>query len=525
MSLFLTAPLLLALVQTAVCVDGGVATCSSGSCASKEAEDAAVVLMQTNIRLSSENRALESTEFAEFSRLHEETQRKKADFFNTVVKTSSLSDAVKKANDDFQTFLASNPRDYADKFDAAEYTRRLEVFAQKKQKIDERNAHEQSANTHPHKATHGVTKYADWTEDEFKALLGHRSRRQEKAKGHGMAFVASIAGSQAIPARAPSLVQTTKMCTKNYASSTTMRNQGNCGSCWAFATATTLRASYIQQHGVDPGKLSTQFIVDCMHPHETCKGGVNGCCGGFVEHAMEWIQANGGIPTQAAYGDYYTSLLQAGANTSRSQGGPVSPGSGLTFSGNHPTTRFPCKSTGIPKAVTYTGNTVSLKTEDDMANYLCDHGPFAVGVDASAWDTYTGGVMTASSCATETNHAVTVIGMDKKEGVWIIQNQWGADFGVSLDGKRPPKDSYGICPDMAKSPGCNAYVSSDPFSPKFQVKTKCALSCSHDPSDGGYIFLKFGENTCGITDSAVAVNTTKSAGGSTAPTHAGTIVE
>merc|ERR1719327_351544 len=79
----------------------------------------------------------------------------------------------------------------------------------------------------------------------------------------------------------PSLLQKSAKCTKNWASRTDMRNQGTCGSCWTFSTATTLRAAFIQQHGYDPGKLSTQFLVDCVS-RETCQGGVNGCCGGDV---------------------------------------------------------------------------------------------------------------------------------------------------------------------------------------------------------------------------------------------------
>merc|ERR1719436_1982507 len=73
-------------------------------------------------------------------------------------------------------------------------------------------------------------------------------------------------------------------CNADWSSRTEIRNQGACGDCWTFSTVETLRAAYIQQHNTDPGKLSTQFLVDCMQ-QTTCSGGVNGCCGGSPAQA------------------------------------------------------------------------------------------------------------------------------------------------------------------------------------------------------------------------------------------------
>lgn len=458
-------------------------------------------LMQTNVQLLSERKALESTEFAEFKRQYMETQRKKTEFFDKFVKESTLSEEAKGVHGKFRDFLSTNFRGYdslpeSPDVDVKEYLGRLKTFAETMKKIDERNAHEQNTNTHPNPAIHGVTKYADWSESEFRALLGHKKSRKTALEESS-----ATAGAAEKP-KDPSLLQKSAKCTKNWASRTDMRNQGTCGSCWTFSTATTLRAAFIQQNGYDPGKLSTQFIVDCMK-RTNCGDGVNGCCGGDVGEAMEWITAQGGIPTQKAYGDYYTTttLLQADANASRAQGGPVSPGLGITFSGNHPTTSFPCKK-GIPKKVTLTKKPVKLKTESDMADYLCNTGVFAVAVDANLWQTYKGGVMKASSCGTSLDHAVNVIGMDQAQNAWIIQNQWGADWGVSIDGKAPPKDIWSNCHALAQNNGChdpnNAWIGSD-----------CALSCSKSVADGGYIYMQYGENTCGVAGEAIAATSTK----------------
>lgn len=499
------ASFLLVIVPAALAADDAD-TCSSESCANKETDDASVVLLQTNMKLSSERKAVESTLFAETARQHAEEQRQKMEFYSKIVSESDLSDEAKGLHHEFRDFLSTNFRDYDSLPDSpglnvAEYLKRLITFVDTKAKINLRNAWEARTSTNPNRARHGVTKYADWSAKEFSALLGGRTKRQEADKGHPTVNVVSSADTNTT-----SLLEKPKKCTKNWASRTTMRNQGTCGSCWTFATATTLRAAHIQQHGVDPGKLSTQFIVDCMH-RETCSGGVNGCCGGNVAAAMEWITAQGGIPTQEAYGHYYPSpesLLEANSSVSRSEGGPVSPGRGVSYSGNHPTTPYPCKK-GIKKAVTMTSKPVQLTTEADMSNYLCNTGAFAVAVDASSWQTYTGGIMSASSCGTRLDHAVTMIGMDASKDAWIVQNQWGADWGVALDGSAPPKDKYSNCPALAKSPGCK-----DRYNP--WIKSACALSCSGSVADGGYIYMQYGQNTCGVAGDAYAATSMKTVG-------------
>lgn len=53
----------------------------------------------------------------------------------------------------------------------------------------------------------------------------------------------------------------------------------------------------------DPGKLSVQQITDCMRRGDLCANGMNNCCGGDVIDTLDWIKEQGGLPTQAAYGD------------------------------------------------------------------------------------------------------------------------------------------------------------------------------------------------------------------------------
>jgi hypothetical protein len=320
---------------------------SSENCPTDEVDDAS--FLQTNVHPSSA-RSLKGMKvkpggeslLAMTQRRHKEMEAKKMEFFSKAIRAANVSGKALQAHHSFRSdFLANFPRDY-NTLNASdnptlvpEYASRLENFAQFLDLVDQRNADEAANNTHPNRAVHGITKYADWTASEFSALLGRKPRTTNVANATNLNQKSAKRSFAVAP------------CTKEWSSRTSMRNQGNCGSCWTFSTATTLRASYIQQHGVDPGKLSTQYLVDCINI-ENCGDGVNGCCGGNPAYAYEWIMKAGGIPTQEEYGDFETSdsdsLLEISAETNRTKGGPISNSNGITFSGNHPMTSYPCKS-------------------------------------------------------------------------------------------------------------------------------------------------------------------------------------
>merc|ERR1719436_1933725 len=102
--------------------------------------------------------------------------------------------------------------------------------------------------------------------------------------------------------------------------------------------------------------------------------------------------------------------------------------------------------------------------------------------------------MTAASCGTSLNHAVHLIGVSQEKKAWIVQNSWGTDWGVRVDGTTPPEDQYSNCAELAQSAGCAATLSNGK-----SMASACAVSCGTGEPQGGYIFLEFGKNSCGIT--------------------------
>jgi C1A family cysteine protease len=148
-------------------------------------------------------------------------------------------------------------------------------------------------------------------------------------------------------------------------------------------------------HQIKTGELvslSEQQVLDCS------TNGNNGCNGGLMDNAFQYIISNGGITTEGAYP--YTA----------SQG--------------------TCQS--VQPAVTIsTYQDVPSDDEDAPAAAVANQ-PVSVAVDASNFQFYRGGVMTADSCGTNLNHAVTAVGYGTAEDgsqYWLLKNQWGETWG------------------------------------------------------------------------------------------------
>ena len=69
--------------------------------------------------------------------------------------------------------------------------------------------------------------------------------------------------------------------------------------------------------------------------------------------------------------------------------------------------------------------------EAQMAGWVSASGPLSICVDAHNWQTYDSGVMSADACGTNINHCVQAVGIDTGGGYWKIRNSWGAGWGES----------------------------------------------------------------------------------------------
>ncbi|XP_063786492.1 uncharacterized protein LOC134935233 [Pseudophryne corroboree] len=177
---------------------------------------------------------------------------------------------------------------------------------------------------------------------------------------------------------------------------TEVKNQGLCGSCWAFATVGVVE-SRLCIKSKELYVLSEQQLVDC-------DGGDKGCCGGIPTNALDYVARHGVMLAK----DYEYSEKQFNCL--------YKPDDAIKFN----VTKY-----------------YALPGEDSMASSVALDGPIVVGIDASdQFHLYKNGVFTGK-CTENPNHAVIIVGYgtehDDKENkdidYWIIRNSWGKGWG------------------------------------------------------------------------------------------------
>ncbi|XP_053350967.1 cathepsin K-like [Clarias gariepinus] len=184
---------------------------------------------------------------------------------------------------------------------------------------------------------------------------------------------------------------------RNFGYVTPVRNQGSCGSCWAFSSVGALEGQLKKTTG-KLVNLSPQNLVDCVIENY-------GCDGGWMATAFRYVRDNGGIDSEEAY-PYVGQEQRCAYNKSG-------------------------------KAAQCQGfEEVKKGSEDALASALVKVGPVSVSIDAgqSTFQFYKSGVYFDPNCHKEkVNHAVLAVGYDVTthgEKYWIIKNSWGEKWGT-----------------------------------------------------------------------------------------------
>lgn len=261
---------------------------------------------------------------------------------------------------------------------AEEETKRFRIFVDNLKVIDDRNIMERRANG---TALHGVTKFSDLSEEEFKHFLGVDITKPMKNENAIKVELNKNAKSGL------GLVDWAGVYT------TPVKDQGYCGSCWAFSATEQIESDNMRVYG-SSYILAPQQITSC-DPQS------GGCNGGWPYWAMEYVMSVKGQEEETSYP--YTS--GADMNT------------GI------------CKYDPSKAVATISAYYIisDKDIETNMASYVQSTGPLSVCVDASKWSTYRGGVM--SVCGKSIDHAVQAVGVNTDDGYWKIRNSWGTSWG------------------------------------------------------------------------------------------------
>merc|ERR1711992_457853 len=250
----------------------------------------------------------------------------------------------------------------------------------------------------------GMNSHADMTAAEFAAR--YNGFHKKHTNSHGPWNPSSQVDVSDLPAE----VDWVK---KGYV--TPIKNQQQCGSCWAFSATGSMEGAHFKATG-KLVSLSEQNLVDCSRKEHNL-----GCMGGLMDNAFKYVIVNKGIDTEASYP--YKAIDQ---KTCKFNATDI----GATIS-NY---------TDIPRG-----------SEMDLQKASATVGPISVGIDASrpTFHFYKSGVYHDHKCSSKhLDHGVLVVGYgtEKNKDYWLVKNSWGASWGEKgyIKMARNKKNACGI---------------------------------------------------------------------------------
>jgi cathepsin L len=289
-------------------------------------------------------------------------------------------------------------RDFGRSYTAgtAEYRHRAALFAQAVEEVHATNARNVREGR-SWKA--GVHPFMDWSAEERKVLNAGYKPSSKRSGGKGLAFL----HTESRTGRSATAMNAT-LASWTESTSPAVRDQGNCGSCWAISAAEAVEAQLQRQGTPENVRVSAQALVDCVPNPQHC-GGDGGCKGATGELAYSFMR-DVGIPLEQ-------DLPYTAEDASCPNQGP-GPWS------------------GISQRVRVSGWTAlpSNKAEPLM-QALVSQGPVVVAVDGNNWFNYDSGVFDDCGKDAILGHAVLAkgYGQDNGKNYWLIQNSWGKNWG------------------------------------------------------------------------------------------------
>jgi len=174
-----------------------------------------------------------------------------------------------------------------------------------------------------------------------------------------------------------------------------IKDQGQCGSCWSFSATGSIESDYAIENDATPIPISEQQLVDCSGSF-----GNQGCNGGLMDQAFQYVISEGGLTTETQY--------------------PYTAQDGT------------CQ-TNFTNVITIKAFTDVTPNSMSALETAVAQQPVSVAVEAdqSGFQFYSSGVLMASNCGTNLDHGVLAAGYGVLNGTpyWLVKNSWGASWG------------------------------------------------------------------------------------------------
>lgn len=289
----------------------------------------------------------------------------------------------------FSNFIKNYNKNYSDN----DLVSRFNIYQQNLEKISKHNNQNYSWKM-------SVNEFTDLTSDEFKTT--HFCYNEKKSILKKNKYSKLIKDFD-IP---------TEIDWSNVGAVTPVKDQGQCGSCWAFSTTGSVESAYYLKTG-KLVSLSEQQLVDCSGSYQN-----QGCNGGLMDYGFQYIKDKG-ICLEKDY--KYT----ATDGTCKK-----------------------CKS--VTKINSYVDVTPNSESELQKAVAL-QPVSVAIEADTSVFQFYSSGVIDSTSCGTNLDHGVLVVGYGTLNGkdYWKVKNSWGSSWGnngyVLIGRNIESEPEQGIC--------------------------------------------------------------------------------
>jgi len=241
----------------------------------------------------------------------------------------------------------------------------------------------------------GVNQFTDLTSDEFRTQFISGLTGSHKTVGTYGCKSFSSSASSSLPLSVD---------WREKGAVTSVKDQGQCGSCWAFSSTGAVEGAWAISTG-QLTDLSEQELVDCA---SGISYGSNGCNGGQMDGGFKYVIQNG----QCLLSDYpYTSGV-----------------SSISISYEKEGVCQKCSS------VVSMSSCSDVKSNDQISlKVAVAQQPVAIAIEADTryFQSYSSGVLDAATCGTNLDHGVLIVGYGTENGedYWLVKNSWSTTWG------------------------------------------------------------------------------------------------